>query len=177
MTDSKTKWYTVKVHNNHEQKVCDRIVLEMDRLKKDIKVLIPKERIFYAKDGKKKFKEKMIYPGYIFVETDYIGDLTAIVRETTGATNILKKKEDGSPITLRHSEVIKLLKGEEEIKAPVSDELYIVGETIKILSGAFETFNGKVDNIDFENKKIKVHVSIFGRQTPVELDFDQVTKL
>lgn len=173
---NETNWYTVKVQFNHEQKVSERIVLEMSRLKKDINVHIPKERIFSAKNGKKIAKEKALYPGYIFVETEAVGELSTIVRETSGASNILKGK-DGSFITLRKAEVAKMLNQKEELEAPFSSELYVIGETINILTGPFETFNGKIDAIDMDKKKLKVLVNIFKKQTPVELDFDQVTKI
>lgn len=176
MTDTSTNWYTVKVRNNYEKIVSDRIILEMRRLNKEINVIIPKERVFTAKNGKKVFKEKILMPGYIFVETTNVGDLLSVIRETTGATNILKSKE-GVLTTLRQSEVNKMIEADTEIKAPVSEELYIIGEVVKIINGPFSDFNGEVDSIDFETKKVKAKVSIFGRKTPVELSFDDITKL
>jgi transcriptional antiterminator NusG len=176
INDKQTNWYTVKVRNNYEKIVSDRIVLEMNRLKKEIRTIIPKERVFSAKNGKKVFKEKILYPGYIFVETTNIGDLISVVRETTGATNILKTKE-GKFITLKQSEVNKMVQEDVEIKAPVSDELYIIGESINILTGAFAEMNGKIDEVNMEKRKLKVLVSIFKKLTPVELNFDEVAKL
>ncbi len=171
-----TNWYTVKVQFNYETKVADRIALEMSRLNKDINVHIPKERIFSAKNGKKVAREKALYPGYIFVETESIGELSSIIRETSGASNIVKGK-DGVFITLRKTEVAKMMNQKEELDSPFSDDLYVLGETVRILTGPFETFDGKVDAIDMEHKKIKVLVSIFKKQTPVELAFDQIAKL
>jgi transcriptional antiterminator NusG len=156
--------------------VSERIVLEMSRLNRDISVHIPKERIFSAKNGKKVFKDKALYPGYIFVETENIGDLSSIVRETTGASNILKGK-DGNFVTLRKTEVSKMMNQKEELEAPVSDELYVIGETIKVIDGPFMDFNAKIESIDIDRKKVKVLVSIFKKLTPVDLDFDQVTKI
>lgn len=173
---NETHWYTVKVQFNHETKVSERIALEMARLNKDINVHIPKERIFSAKNGKKVAREKALYPGYIFVETEAVGELSTIVRETSGASNILKGK-DGAFLTLRKAEVAKMLNQKEELETPFSDELYIVGETVTILSGPFETFKGKIDAIDIERKKLKVLVNIFKKETPVELEFEQVTKI
>ena len=174
---NETNWYTVKVRNNYEKIVADRINLEMnDRLNKDIKIIIPKERVFSAKNGKKVFKEKILYPGYIFVETTFLGDLMTVIRETTGATNILKSKE-GTPITLRHEEVAKMVDADSEIKAPVSDELYVIGENVKVIDGPFSDFNGKIDSINMDTKKLIVLVSLFKKLNPVELSFDQVTKV
>ncbi len=176
MTDNKTNWYTIKVQFNHEQKVADRLALEMKHLEKEINVHIPKERIFTAKNGKKVAKEKAIYPGYIFVETKAAGELSRLIRETAGASHILKGK-DGNFATLRKDEVIKMMGQKEELESPFSEDLYIVGESVKILSGPFENFNGKIDNIDINHKRVKVLVNIFMKQTPVELEFEQITKI
>jgi len=175
-----TNWYTVKVQNNYEKIVADRIKLEMDRIRKDIKIVIPKERTVSAKKGKKVFKEKMLYPGYIFVETINIADLQNIIRTTTGATNVVTVTNgEGKkiPSRLRRDEVVKMLLAEEEIQKPVSEELYVIGESVKVLSGAFEGFNGIIDQLDNEKNKVVILVSIFKKQTPVELHFEDITKL
>lgn len=172
-----TNWYTVKVRNNYEQIVADRIKLEMQRIKRDFKIVIPKEKIVFAKKGKKASKEKMLYPGYIFVETLYISELIGIVRETTGATNVLSSKETREPIRLRRSEVKSMLLAEEELQKPISDEFYTKGEYVKILTGPFEGFEAAIEDMDSEKNKVKVLVNIFKKQTPVELTFDDITKI
>ena len=172
-----TNWYTVKVQNNYEQKVADRIQLEMDRVNKDIKIVIPKERQVTAKKGKKQIKDKIIYPGYIFVETLNVADLQNIIRATTGATNILSTKEDRKPIRLKVEEVSKMLLAEEELLKPVSEDLYVIGQSVKILVGIFEDWTAVIEDIDVDNNKIKLSVSIFGKKTPHEVTFDQITKL
>ena len=172
-----TNFYTVKVRNNYEHIVKDRIDMEMnDRLKRDIKIIIPMERVYSAKNGKKIFKDKILYPGYIFVETTNVGDLISVVRDTTGATNILKDKE-GHFITLRNSEVEKILHSDEEIKAPVSDELYVIGESVKVLNGPFAELPAIISEINLETKRIKVQVSIFKKLTTVDLYLDDITKI
>lgn len=172
-----TDWYTVKVQNNFELKVASRIQLEMDRIQKEIKIVIPKERQITAKKGKKQVKDKIIYPGYIFVETTNLGALQNIIRATTGATNILSTKEDRKPIRLRAEEVRSMLLSEEDLLNPVSDDLYVLGQTVKILIGIFEGWNGIIDEIDLPNNKVKVLVSIFQKKTPVELSLDDITTI
>ena len=172
-----TNWYTVKVQNNYEVKVSERIQLEMDRAQKEIKIVIPKKREITAKKGKKQIKDKIIYPGYIFVETTNVGALQNIIRATTGATNILSTKEDKKPIRLRAEEVKAMLLSEEELLKPVSDDLYVVGQTIKILIGIFEGWNGIIDELDIPNNKVKVSVSIFQKKTVTELTFDDITTI
>ena len=172
-----TNWYTVKVQNNYEVKVSERIKLEMDRVNKDIKIVIPKERQVTAKKGKKHVKDKIIYPGYIFVETLNVLDLQQIIRATTGATNILSTKEDKKPIRLKVEEVRKMLLAEEELLNPVSEDLYVKGQSVKILTGIFENWVAVVDEIDAEHNKIKLSVSIFGKKTPHEVTFDDITKV
>jgi len=174
-----TNWYTVKVQNNYEKIVADRIQLEMNRINKEIKIVIPKERTVSAKNGKKVFKDKMMYPGYIFVETLSIADLQYIVRGTTGATKVVEvTNSDGVkiPSRLRKDEVYSLLLAEEELVKPETSDLFVIGEHVRILTGAFENFIGEIDFLDIDANKVKVLVKIFGRATPVDLHFEDITK-
>jgi transcriptional antiterminator NusG len=173
--NNQTNWYTVKVQHNYEQKVSDRIELEMKRSNREIKVHIPKERTFLAKNGKKVPREKALYPGYIFVETESIGELVRIVRETSGASNILKGK-DGAFATLRVDEANKMLNQKQEFEQPFNNELYIIGEDVEIIDGPFTDIVGKIDTINLETKRVVVLVSIFKKITPVDLAIDQITK-
>ena len=170
-----TNWYSVKVRNNYEGIVKSRIELEYERINMPTNIIIPVEKVFSAKNGKKVFKEKILYPGYIFVETTQVGKLMTIVRETTGATGVLKDKE-GNPTRLRQHEVDRMITADAEVKAPESDELYIIGESVKVLEGAFESFIGTIDSIDMTNKRVKVLCKIFSKLTPVDLSFEQITK-
>jgi transcriptional antiterminator NusG len=173
-----TDWYTVKVQNNYERKVTERIELEMKRAGKDYNILMPAERTFSVKKGKKVFKDKMKYPGYIFVQTKYVGELMNIVRMTEGATNVVyadnKKK---IPAILPVSEVKVMLQAQDELDKPLSNEVFIKGETLKILDGPFADFVGKVDEVFPEKSKVRILVSIFKKETPVELDYNSVAKL
>lgn len=175
-----TNWYTIKVQNNYERKIKDRIELELGRTKADVKIVIPMDRTFSVKKGKKVFKDKVKLPGYLFVETTNIAALSAIVRQTTGATKVLTTKDDNGkeiPARLKHSEVVAMLLADEELQKPVSEDIYVVGQVVKIIDGAFSDFDGTIDTIDFEKMRLKALVKIFGKQTPVDLSFDQVNKI
>lgn len=173
-----TDWYTVKVQNNYERKVSERIELEMKRAGKDYNILMPAERTFSVKKGKKVFKDKMKYPGYIFVQTKYVGELMNIVRITEGATNVVYADNTKKiPAVLPVSEVKVMLNAQDELDKPLSDEVFIKGETLKILDGPFAELVGKVDEVFPEKSKVKVLVSIFKKETPVELDYNSVAKL
>jgi len=175
-----TNWYTVKVQNNYENKVKERIELEMSRNKSDLKIVIPMERTFSVKKGKKVFKDKPKCNGYMYVETKNIAELINIVRATTGATKVLTNKDkDGReyPVRLRSDEVLRMLNEDAELQKPVSEDLYVPGELVKILDGPFIDFEGTVESVDPENSKLKVAVKIFGRPTPVECTFEIVQKV
>jgi transcriptional antiterminator NusG len=174
-----TNWYTIKVQNNYEKKVKDRIEMELTRGKYDCKIVIPMDRSFSVKKGKKIFKDKVKFPGYLFVETNNIAELQAIVRQTTGATKVVTSKNaDGKeiPARLRHAEVVSMLLADEELQKPVAEDLFVVGEHVKIIDGPFIDFSGAIDWVDLEKSKMKVLVKIFGKATPVELSFEQVVK-
>jgi transcriptional antiterminator NusG len=180
MSNKETNWYTVKVQNNYEAKVKERIELELGRNKYDVKIVIPMDRIFSVKKGKKVFKDKVKFPGYLFVETTNIAELNSIIRQTTGATKVVTTKNtEGKeiPARLRHSEVVSMLLADEELQKPVSEDAYIVGQYVKIIDGAFSDFEGSIDIVDIEHQKVKVLVKIFGKMTPVDLNFEQITKI
>ena len=161
-----TNWYTIKVQNNYERKVKERIEMELIRGKYDCKIVIPMDRTFSVKKGKKVFKDKVKIPGYLFVETNNIAELQAIVRQTTGATKVVTTKTaEGKeiPARLRHAEV--------------AEDAYVVGQVVNIIDGAFSDFSGTIETLDIEKQRMKVLVKIFGKQTPVELTFDQVNKI
>lgn len=173
---TETNWFTVKVQNMYEKKVKERINIEMSRAGKDFKIIIPTKREYIVKKGKKVPKDTTLYPGYIFVETENVSLLKDIVRSTTGATNVLSDKNKHA-IRLKHHEVISMLLAEEELQKPVSDEFYIIGQTLKIIDGPFLDFVGKIGEINMNTQRVVVFVKIFGREQRVDLTFDQVTKI
>lgn len=177
MAEVKEKqWYTVKVRNNHENKVVKRINLELERDNLVMEIVVPKEKEIYVKKGKKAAKEKLLYPGYIFVRTDNVGALLDIVRMSEGATTILKDT-DGKPMPLRRNEVKAMLLAEEELHKPISDEHFAEGQVVKILTGPFQGFEGAISEMDHDKNKLKVLVNIFKKETPVELTFDDIDKI
>jgi transcription termination/antitermination protein NusG len=169
------KWYTVKVQNNYERKVSERLKIEMGRKSSEVNVMIPSEIVFYLKEGKKASKEKILYPGYIFVETDHVGYLDQIVKATTGATNILRGP-DKSPVPLKQSEVDKML-GVTATKRIIDGFNFITGEEVQITFGVFENFVGKIESVDNEKSKLKVAIPIFGKTTSVDVPFDEVKRV
>ena len=175
-----TNWYTIKVQNNYERKVKERIEMELIRGKYDCKIVIPMDRTFSVKKGKKVFKDKVKIPGYLFVETNNITELQAIVRQTTGATKVVTTKTaEGKeiPARLRHAEVVSMLLADEELQKNMAEDAYVVGQVVNIIDGAFSDFSGTIETLDIEKQRMKVLVKIFGKQTPVELTFDQVNKI
>ena len=168
-------WYTIKVQNNHEKKVCERIKSDMAReYNEEIKAVVPIQNVILIKDGKRVQKEQILYPGYIFVETSSIGSLDILVKGTNGATNILKDKSK-TPIILRNSEVERMF-GEKDSDELVLKNMFYTGEKVMIIDGPFQNFKGIVESIDISKDRVKVEVLIFGRKTMVDLTLADITK-
>lgn len=176
-----TKWYVLRVVSGKEKKVKEHLDKEI-RLSgwggTILQVLCPIEKVFKVQNGKKVLREKTSYPGYIMIETSQrmndtmIGTITSV----TGVIHFLGKE---NPTPLRKAEVNKMFgKMDEQSEIGVTlAEPYIVGETVKIIDGPFNDFNGSVEEVNDEKKKLKVIVKIFGRPTPVELSYMQVEKI
>ncbi|MBS1616482.1 MAG: transcription termination/antitermination factor NusG [Bacteroidetes bacterium] len=176
-----SKWYVLRVVSGKEKKVKEHLDKEI-RLSgwgnTILQVLCPVEKVFKVQNGKKVLREKTSYPGYIMIEAD--GKMDDIMIHTiTGLTGVIHFLGRENPTPLRKSEVNKMFgKMDEQSELGVTlAEPYIVGETVKIIDGPFNDFNGSVEEVNDEKKKLKVVVKIFGRPTPVELSFMQVEKL
>lgn len=173
---STMKWYIVKSQSNRERSVSEKIIKESERTLsgKIGRVLVPLEKNFIVKDGKKVIKEKVMYPGYIFVQTDSIGDLSHFVKGCDGATGLLSNRS-GDLQSMKDSEVNSMI-GEHIIEEEkiMSTSNFIVGEEVKISDGPFGGFLGIVESSS--DQKIKVGVLIFGRKTIVELSSSQIGK-
>jgi transcriptional antiterminator NusG len=174
-----TNWYIIKVVSGNEQKVKEAILRQAEQksiLEKFADIIIPVENVTEIKRGKKVEREKKIFPGYIIVNME-LNDLTwNIVKNIPRVSAFLGP--NGKPMAIPEAEVKRIMQQIEE--SAVAGELEVtfdVGEEVKIIDGAFETFNGLVEEADNERQKLKVSVSIFGRSTPVELDFRQVEKI
>jgi transcriptional antiterminator NusG len=175
--ESEKKWYVIHTYSGYENKVkanLERKVYSMGMEDEIFRVVVPMEDEVEHKDGKKKVTKKKVFPGYALVEMIVSDRSWYIVRNTPGVTGFVGSGT--KPIPLTDAEVKRILKsmGIEELKPSFDIE---VGQAVHINSGAFENFAATVTEISSERSKIKVLVNMFGRETPVELDFTQVEKI
>lgn len=174
---SRRRWYVVHVASGHEKKVASTLKqrAEMIGLSERIpQVLIPTQNKIVIAEGRKRTVQDRLFPGYLLVQMD-LDDLTwHTVRNTTGVTGFVGT--EGKPTPLSEKEVESIIKF-TQMEAPKFEAKFNVSDGVKIIDGPFADFIGKVDNVDNEKGKVKVLVSIFGRETPVELDFLQVSPL
>ncbi len=176
------KWYVLRVVSGKERKMKEYIDAEISRSGWSqiiSQVLVPSERVYQIKNGKKQIKEKTLFPGYIFVqaiENGLNGDIIAGIRNITGVIHFLGKE---TPIPMKEEEASRMLGRIDDLKDSGESlvEPFIINETVKIVEGPFNDFQGTIEEINDEKKKLKVIVKIFGRRTPVELNFGQVEKL
>ena len=178
--NSNKKWYVVRVISGKEKKIKGYIESEINRLKLNNyveQVLIPTEKIYQIKAGKKVSKERNYLPGYILIEAELSGEIPHIIQNVTGVINFLGSKGE-KPAPLRMSEVNRILGKVDELAE--SEEVlnipFVVGESIKVVDGPFNSFSGIIEEVNEEKKKLKVMVKIFGRKTPLELSYMQVEK-
>jgi transcriptional antiterminator NusG len=180
MTETVKKWYVIRAISGKEKKVKQYIESEINRLKLNnyvSQVLIPTEKIYQIKDGKKVSKERNYLPGYVLIEAVLTGEIPHIIQNVTGVINFLGPKGE-APAPLRPSEVNRLLGKVDELadSEEVMNIPFVVGETVKVVDGPFNTFSGVIEEVNEEKKKLKVMVKIFGRKTPLELSYMQVEK-
>lgn len=173
------KWYVVRAVSGKEKKVKEYIDSEIVRngIQDYIaQVLIPTEKVYQIRNGKKISKERNYFPGYIMIEALMVGEVPHILKNIPGVIGFLGDK--GQPIPLRPSEVNRILGKVDELSES-SAELnipFVVGETVKVIDGPFNSFTGTIEEINEEKKKLIVMVKIFGRKTPLELNYMQVEK-
>jgi len=179
MGDVEKKWYVVRTISGKEKKVKEMLESEINRL--NIKeyisqVIIPTERIYQIRKGKKISKERNFFPGYILIEAALVGEMAHIIKNTTNVLGFLGAKDEPTPLRPQEvnrilGKVDELLEKGEEINIP-----FMVGESVTVIDGPFNSFSGVIEEINEEKKKLKVMVKIFGRKTPLELNFTQVEK-
>lgn len=169
-------WYTLRVISGKEKKVRENILFELDYegMSDEVEnILVPSEKIIEMKDGKKKIKNKVFFPGYILIHMSDSKVVRHIVENISGVMNFVGVK--GEPQALKEDEITRILgevegrEGREVVVAP-----YKVGDAVKVTDGPFAEFSGYVNEVNEDKQKVKVSVSIFGRPTPIELDFLQV---
>ncbi|MDD3679329.1 MAG: transcription termination/antitermination protein NusG [Candidatus Shapirobacteria bacterium] len=170
------KWYILHTYSGQEARVAKILQQRIQSLKledKFFEVLIPTEERMKIRSGKRFTKEEMLFPGYIFIKMVFDDNSWAAARGSEGVTGFVGAGDQPIPVTEREIKVIKNYLATEKPKYTVK---FTVGEAVKIVDGPFSGFLGTIDNIDKERGKLRVMVSIFGRETPVELDFLQARK-
>ena len=181
MSENSKKWYVLRAIGGKEKKVKEYI--ENEIANGDLKdfvdqVLIPQEKVYQIRNGKKISKERNFFPGYVLIEAALVGEVAHTLRNIPNVIGFLGDTKGGDPVPMRQSEVNRILgkvdelsENDEEISVP-----FVVGETVKVVDGPFNGFNGTIEGINEEKKKLQVMVKIFGRKTPLELSFMQVVK-
>jgi transcriptional antiterminator NusG len=180
--EKESKWYVLRIVSGKEKKVKEHLDKEV-RLSgwsnAILQILCPVEKVFKVQNGKKVLREKILFPGYIMLEA-VDGKLNdTMIQTITGVTGVIHFLGKENPTALRKSEVNKMFGKMDEVSEQGVGfaEPYIVGETVKIIDGPFNDFNGTVEEVNEEKKKLRVVVKIFGRATPVELNYMQVEKI
>jgi len=176
-SNPKACWYILHTYSGYEQRVTRVLQQRIRSFKQEDKffeILIPTEKKMQIRGGKRFTKEEMLFPGYIFIKMILDDSSWVVARETQGVTGFVGVEDKPTPVINKEVRAIKQYLLVEKQKFKVS---FSVGETVKIIDGPFVDFLGTIDSIDKEKGKLKVMVSIFGRETPVELDFLQVRKI
>ncbi len=185
MSDIQKQWYVVRAIGGKEGKVKEYLENEIrhNNLEEYIsQVLIPTEKVYTIRNGKKISKEKVSYPGYVLVEAALVGQIPIIIRNTPNVLGFLgDTKEDSRKMNatpLRPQEVSRILGRVDEMSEMEEEQEipFVVGEVVKVTDGPFSSFQGTIEAVDNERKKLTVSVKIFGRKTPMELSFTQVEK-
>lgn len=183
MTDNSVKkWYVVRAVSGQENKVKNYIETEINRLGMSdyvSQVLVPTEKVVQVRDGKKISKDRVYFPGYVMVEANLTGEIPHIIKSISGVIGFLGETKGGDAVPLRMSEVNRMLGKVDElsIKTDNISIPFTLGETVKVIDGPFNGFNGTVEKVNEEKRKLEVMVKIFGRKTPLELSFMQVEKV
>ena len=173
-----SRWYIIHAYSGFEGKVRDAILSEAKRLGLEQgveRVEVPTETVTEIKRGKKVQTERKFMPGYVLAKLNLTDDVYHLVKNTPKVTGFLGAGNKPQPIS--EKEAARYFGGVEEAKAAPKKDIsvdYEIGDQVKVLDGPFASFNGVVEELDFDKAKVKVSVSIFGRATPVELDFEQV---
>jgi transcriptional antiterminator NusG len=175
------RWYIIHAYSGFENKVKDAILSEAERMGLDQlveQVEVPTESVTEIKRGKKVQSERTSMAGYVLAKLTMTDDVYHLVRNTPKVTGFLGVS--GKPQAIRETEALRMLNIRDEAAARPKQDIridYEIGDSVKVLEGPFASFNGLVEELDFDRSRVKVAVSIFGRATPVELEFDQVERM
>lgn len=171
------QWYVVHTYSGYENKVkanLEKRIASMNMEAKIFRILVPMEDEVEIKDGKRKISKKKVFPGYVLVEMIMTDDSWYVVRNTPGVTGFVGT--GSKPIHLSDEEALQIIR-QMGMDEPRTKIFFDVGEHVRVISGPFENFSGVVEEIYPEKGKARVMISMFGRETPVELEFEQVEKI
>ncbi|ARV10427.1 transcription termination/antitermination factor NusG [Winogradskyella sp. PC-19] len=177
------KWYVVRAVSGQENKIKTYIENEISRLGLGDfvdQVLVPTEKVIQIRNGKKINKERTYFPGYIMIQANLSGEVPHIIKSITNVIGFLGETKGGEPVPLRQSEVNRMLGKVDELALEADANVAIpftIGETVKVIDGPFNGFDGTIEKINEEKRKLEVMVKIFGRKTPLELSYMQVEKV
>jgi len=183
MSDSSVmKWYAVRAIGGQENKVKSYIETEISRVGLSdfvSQVIVPTEKVVQMRSGKKVHREKAFFPGYVMVEANLSGEVPHVIKGITGVIGFLGETKGGEPVPMRKSEINRMLGKVDELSIQNDNVAipYVIGETVKVIDGPFNGFDGTIEKINEEKRKLEVMVKIFGRKTPLELSYMQVEKI
>lgn len=173
------RWYVVHAYSGYEKRVLNGLLerIELHDMQDQFgEILVPTEEVIEMRDGKKRKSERKFYPGYVLVEMEMNDDTWHLVKQTPRVLGFIGGTADKpAPISKREADAI-LQRVQDGAEQPTQKTIYEPGEIIRVIDGPFADFNGVVENVNYEKSRLQVAVTIFGRSTPVELEFTQVEK-
>lgn len=177
----KTRWYVIQTQSNYEKRVQAQIREKtiLHGLEKYVdEVLIPTEEVVEVKKGEKKSSERKFFPGYVLVKVSLTDEVWHMIKSTNNVLGFVGAERGSKPLPISQKEADRILQQMEDgVEKPRTVVNFEVGEEIRVVDGPFSSFQGVIEGIDEERSKLKVSVSIFGRSTPIELDYVQVEKI
>lgn len=181
MAEKKKRWYVIQTQSNYEKRVQGalREQVLLQGLEKEVEeVLIPTEEVVEVRKGEKKTSERKFFPGYVLVKCDMTDQVWHAIRGISHVTGFLGANQGKKPLPITNKEAERMLQQMEEgVETGKPTILFDIGEEVRVTDGPFATFQGMVEEIDEERGRLKVAVSIFGRATPIELEYTQIEKM